>query len=424
MAPPYPTKKSATYNPDVRDTGCNGDTACWEHDNRNCNGSTEDAWDSGYKCGDCSGSSGIRCLKNSKLSAGGSKYCPHGLTGTVSGIQYFDNAHNLICTYSAVTNPLDQLDSFFDTNVSNQIKLDRCTPKTYSQLAASSECLAYYGSQTANSELLRRIEATNGAWVNDPPQRDFVQQVVADEVLEHHPTSDVSSRAKRLISDFCNAHPDDPKCGCYNAVNKGLSGCQSAPDGTPGCAELKALGIQFDNAPDEFKPIFQNMKNQVNAMCLSENCKTARGSTTNSAGILLPGTVPGGDCASNFNVCLTKLTVGQMTGGSIDASCKQEFNLPGGGGSGMTAGSPSMGGGGGGGAPVTTGSDGSTLLITNPTVANVLDTNTKQYGAIGGCIFIILICLVLIVLSMGGDSSSSGPSASNIAFARLAGAGN
>jgi len=157
-------------------------------------------------------------------------------------------------------------------------------------------------------------------------------------------------------------------------------------------------------------------------MCLSENCKTVRGSTTNSAGILLPGTVPGGDCASNFNVCLTKLTVGQMTGGSIDASCKQEFNLPGGGGSGMTAGSPSMGGGGGG-APVTTGSDGSTLLITNPTIANVLDTNTKQYGAIGGCIFIILICLVLVVLSMGGDEPS-GPSASNIALARLAGAGN
>jgi hypothetical protein len=115
-----------------------------------------------------------------------------------------------------------------------------------------------------------------------------------------------------------------------------------------------------------------------------------------------------------------------MTGGTIDASCKQEFNINtagggGGGGSGMTAGAPSMGGGG---APVTTGSDGSTLLITNPTIANVLDTNKKQYGAIGGCIFIILICLVLIVLSMGGDSSSSGPSASNIAFARLAGAGN
>jgi len=431
MAPPYAAKKSATYNEDVRDTGCNGDTYCWQHDNRNCD-ATEEAWDSGYRCGDCNGSSGIRCLRNAKLSAGGAKYCPHGLQGTVSGIQYFDQAHNLICTYSAVTSPLNQLSSFFDTNVVNQISSDRCDPKTYSQLAASSECLTYYGAQ-ANSELLKRIEATNGAWVNDPPQRDFVQQIVADEVLQGHPSSDVSSRAKRLIADFCNAHPDDPKCGCYNAINKGLSGCQSAPDGTPGCAELKALGVQFDNAPDEFKPIFQNMKNQVNAMCLSENCKTVRGATTNSQGILLPGTVPGSDCQSNFNVCLSKLTVGQMTGGTIDASCKQTFNMGAGGsggspsaGTGYTRGGSAGGDGGGSpaGTPVTTGSDGSELLITNPAVANVLDTSTKQYGAIGGCIFIIICCCIIIVVLMsGGDSESKGPDLASLLAFRSASAG-
>jgi hypothetical protein len=70
-------------------------------------------------------------------------------------------------------------------------------------------------------------------------------------------------------------------------------------------------------------------------------------------------------------------------------------------------------------------SDGSTLLITNPTVANVLNTKTKQYGAIGGCIFIILCCCCILILLMSGDSEGpSGPSAANIAFARLSTAGS
>lgn len=411
MAPPYPTKKTATYNPDVRDTGCKNHNCFQSQENRNCS-STESAWDSGYRCGCANNSSGINCLKNAALSAGGSKYCPNGLNGTVTDIQYFDHAHNLICTYSTVTNPLNQLDSFFDTNVANQIRSDRCDPKTYSQLAASSECIAYYGAQ-ANSELLKRVEATNGAWVNDPPQRDFVQQIVADEVLQGHPSSDVSSRAKRLIADFCNAHPDDPKCGCYNAINKGLSGCQSAPDGTPGCAELKALGNQFDTAPDDFKPIFQNMKNQVNAMCLSENCKTVRGATTNSTGILLPGTVPGGDCSSNFNVCLTKLTVGQMTGGNIDSSCKQTFNLPT-----TSGGTTTTTGPGGTGSPGPALGD---LLFNDPT--GYFDTKSKQYGAIGGCVFILICCCLILVVLMAGGDGPSGPSVSNFALARLMGAG-
>ena len=107
-----------------------------------------------------------------------------------------------------------------------------------------------------------------------------------------------------------------------------------------------------------------------------------------------------------------------MSGGNLNAGCTiQDINA---------AGSPGSSGGGGGdgggGPPVTKGSDGSTLLITNPTVANVLDTNTKQYGAIGGCVFLILICCVIILFAMGGDSGGS--SGANAILARLSTAGS
>ena len=389
----YTTKPlNPMYDPPLRDTGC-GDAGV----KYGCAGG-EYKWDN--KGCPCAGSAGSICANESPFA----DMCP--AIGTVTQTDW--SGHQVICKYNNSTIPFNQLSGYFDNTNANMIREDRCGPKNYSQLAASSECLAYYGDQ-ANSELLKRIEATNGAWVNDPPQRDFVQQVVADEVLQGHPSSTVSSKAKRLISTFCDAHPDDPKCGCYNAINKGLTGCQTAADGTPGCAELKALGNQFDTAPPEFRPIFQQMKNSVNAMCLSENCKTVRGSTTNASGILLPGTVPGGDCASNFNICLSKLVVGQMTGGTIDASCKQAFNFPpssgpdgtrGGAAGGDVPESTTMGGAG---SPGPASGD---LLFRDPT--GYFDTKDKQYGAIGGCVFIIIcLCLILILMTIGGEDNGS-----------------
>ena len=252
--------------------------------------------------------------------------------GVVTSVNFGDSPFTVKCGYSRldpdwVHKNWASLKNYFDSQNVENVKQTHCEGMSFTDLAASSECRDYYGTNNLNSELLKRIESTGNGWANNPPQRDFVQQVVADEVIQGRAATDVSSRAKALIRNFCTANPNDPKCGCYNAVNKGLSGCQATPT-APGCAELVALGNQFDTAPPEFKPIFQQMKNSVNAMCLSENCKTVRGATTNAAGILLPGTVPGGDCSSNFNVCLTKLSVGQMTGGSIDSSCKQTLNIP------------------------------------------------------------------------------------------------
>lgn len=410
----YVTKSvGPAYAPPIRNTGCPN---CG--DRRSCVGG-EYTWDTG----NCTDGASLKSYKafcaNQYPFA---DQCPVPGGTAIGALTQSDwDGHNVKCQYNTVTIPFDQLSAYFDETTTNRIKNDRCDPLTYSQLGASSECRTYYGANL-DSEMLKRIEASGNGWADDAVLRTAVNGYVAAELISNPPQpSDLSARGKTLIRNFCTANPTDAKCGCYNAIDKGLAGCQTAPDGTPGCAELKALGTQFDSAPTEFKPIFQQMKNSVNAMCLSENCKTVRGSSGNSAGILLPGTVPGGDCSSNFNVCLTKLTVGQMTGGNIDASCKQTFNLPSTpapgaaapGGSSITSGGPggTQGGAAGGGGPASSTTPGgnpaapgsSNLLFKDPT--GYLGTKEKQMGAIAA--FLICCCLIILLLSGGGGGDSS-----------------
>lgn len=225
--------------------------------------------------------------------------------------------------------------------------------------------------------------------------------------------------ANQMVNLACGTNPNSTACACYNAANRSTDECLASPN-LPGCKSIadkvgkyKSLGATF-------------LTTALKPFCACDECTKAK---TGSAGqyISQPAADQPGLCVDKINACFQQTTIGEMSGGTLNAGCTiQDINAAPGSPSGsppgasLAPGAPPAPPG----APVTKGSDGSTLLITNPAVANVLDTNTKQYGAIGGCIFIILICLVLIVLSMGGDSSSSSPSASNIAFARLAGAGN
>jgi len=399
----YVTKSIAPlYGPPTRDTGCGNAGVKY-----GCVGG-EYKWDN--KSCPCAGSAGSICVKDLPFA----DMCP-----TIGALSQTDwDGKNVKCQYNTCTLPFDQLSGYFDDTNANKIKGDRCNPLGYAALAASSECRTYYGANL-DSELMKRIEATGNGWASDAVLRTAVNGYVAAELISNPPRpSDISARGKTLIRNFCTANPNDPKCGCYNAIAKGLTGCQASPT-SPGCSELAALGTQFDNAPPEFKPIFQNMKNQVNAMCLSENCKTVRGSSGNAAGILLPGTVPSGDCSSTFNVCLTKLTVGQMTGGNIDSSCKQEFNLPSPtptaaptpapSGVAITSGpSGTQGSVAGGTGPATSTTTGgnpptpaaSDLLFKDPT--GYLDSKEKQYGVIAA--FLICCCLIILLLFSGGDS--------------------
>jgi hypothetical protein len=189
--------------------------------------------------------------------------------------------------------------------------------------------------------------------------------------------------------------------------------CLASPD-LPGCKSIadkvgkyKSLGATF-------------LTTSLKPFCACDECTKAK---TGSAGqyISQPAADQASLCTDKINACFQQVTIGEMSGGNLNAGCTiQDINA--------APGSPSSGGGGGGGGggspPVTRGPDGSTLLITNPTIANVLDTNTKQYGAIGGCVFIIIcLCIIIIALMSGGDSGGSGANLATLLAFRGASAG-
>jgi hypothetical protein len=323
MAPPYTAKQADTYNPQVRDTGCNDDTLCGDGDNRNCDYSIEEAWDSGYRCGDCNDSSGINCLKYAKLSAGGSRYCPPGVTGTVSRIDYANHAHQLVCTYSSVTTPLNQLSTYFDTATVARISDDRCGAKDFDGLMASSECQAFYG-RNLNYELLKRLEQTDKQWAFNASARTFINQVIKEEPTVTSVTSTNSpaadkSTAIRLVQELCDAYPggvagNEDLCSCYNTVKYGPQGCNNS---YPGCrtlndanAALQALNatVQITGASDHF--------------CASSNCQDARNGS-NSSSVLLKDTPH--TCSINSLVCIQDFTRANFNNSSLTSSCRNEL---------------------------------------------------------------------------------------------------
>ena len=203
--------------------------------------------------------------------------------------------------------------------------------------------------------------------------------------------------ATALVQTYCDANPNDALCGCYN-VTKYSSYCISdaSKRTLPGCDNLNT---DFGQLPSYASVIGSDK------FCASSDCIT---SALSSSTEFMPVARSPQQTCPTIQACIQNFAGANFSGASLTAECKQTLNIttappgtppsPGavGAGSPPTGTPPS-------GTPVTRGSDGSTLPITNPTVANVLNTKTKQYGAIGGLIFIILCCCCLLVLLMGGD---------------------
>ena len=219
--------------------------------------------------------------------------------------------------------------------------------------------------------------------------------------------------ANQMINLACGTNPNSEACACYNATNRSVDECLASPN-LPGCKTIadkvgkyKSLGATFLTA--NLKPF-----------CACDECTKAK---TGSAGqyISQPAADQASLCTDKINACFQQVTIGEMSGGNLNAGCTiQDINAAPGS-SPSSGGPPSSGGGGSGppGTPPSSGGGGASLPFKDPT--GYLDTKNKQYGAIGGLIFCILICCVIILLAMGGDSGGS--SGANAILARLATAG-
>jgi len=219
--------------------------------------------------------------------------------------------------------------------------------------------------------------------------------------------------AEDMVSTYCNANPTDPLCGCFNVTSLG-SQCISdaSKHDLPGCS---ALNSDFGNLPNYASVI------AADKFCASSDCIT---NALSSGTEFIPAARSPQQTCPTIQACIQDFRNANFSGANLTAECKQTLNIntpPAGAPSPTAVGAqpPSPAG-----TPVTTGTDGSKLPITNPTIANVLNTSTKQYGAIGGCVlFILCCCAIILLLIMGGESKSSGPDFTSLLAARAVGIG-
>jgi hypothetical protein len=214
--------------------------------------------------------------------------------------------------------------------------------------------------------------------------------------------------ANQMINLACGTNPSSEACACYNATNRSVDECLASPN-LPGCKTIadkvgkyKSLGATF-------------LTTALKPFCACDECTEAKSGSSGKY-ISQPAADQSQLCNGTINACFQQVTIGQMSGGNLNAGCTiQDINAapgssPSSGGTPPPPGTPPSSGVGG----------DSSLPFKDPT--GYLDTKNKQYGAIGGLIFCILICCVIIVLAMGGDSGGSS-SGANAILARLTTAG-
>ena len=366
-------------------------------------------------------------------------------------------------TYASLASPNDNCAGFYTANGNLDAKYllriiaEKPTSWPDDQAMRDRVLAISVGSSPSAGDAINMINqyclVDNPEWPENANMRTFINNLYSSGP-NVKTNQDLKTTASTIIDHYCQTHQQSERCACKNAITQGISGCVADPS-IPGCDDLKQFNDNLSGAPDAFNSLIGSIRQSAKPICLSSACRTA---ATDPAGkYLRTADDVTLTCPDNINLCLSSIKVKgnisasaqivqdcsiavnysgpnpitpasgglSVSGGAqaitdssgtrVSATPATVTTTPGSSGPGTPTGTP---------AP-STGSDESKLLITNPAVANVLNTRTKQYGAIGGCIFIILCCCcILILLMSGGDSEGpSGPSALNVSLANLSTAG-
>ncbi len=265
----------------------------------------------------------------------------------------------------------------------------------------------------------------------------------------------IQSMVILAIRTYCTAHSDHSACSCVNATKDvggvdAMTRCATTDAALPGCEDLKSLDTAFNSVTSpNLAPFVMNVRSAFKPRCYSSACVAA--DLAGSQDVLRPDVYQAAACNSTLNVCFNSIKTGGDIRGNIniqqDCAAGIGQSIP----SELTSTSDSSGEtvtvGGGAGSPGTTSGPSrqgcvngtctkgtvtfqeSDLIIkpgTSEFVDKYLPTPNKQKGAIGGCIFCILICCCLILFMMmkgGGENSAPsgpvGPTATNLAQVRL-----
>jgi hypothetical protein len=251
------------------------------------------------------------------------------------------------------------------------------------------------------------------------------------------------------IRTYCTAHSDHSACSCFNAVKQATGGpdplarCSTTDASLPGCGDLKALETSFNSVTSpNLAPFVMSVRSAFKPRCYSNACVAA--DLAGSQDILRPDVYQAAACNSSLNVCFSSIAAGGDIRGNINVqqSCAAGTNqaIP----SELTSTRDSSG------ETVTVGGAGSPGSSSGPTrqgcvngvcneggvtfnesdliikrgksefIDKYLQTPAKQKGALGGFIVCLFCCcFLLLLLMLGGYEEPTGPSASNMAQARL-----
>ena len=256
-------------------------------------------WDSRGSGSGCTGK-GSKCAPPKPYV----EYCPKVGGQNIGAVTQTDwSGRQVICSYNAVTIPLDQLSKYFDPATTNSISADRCASLDYMTLSQSSECQKFYGAELDN-ELLKRIDAIPG-WSGNAPLMGYVNSKLKSSNAR---TAD-KQKAQTLVQKNCDANPNDPKCGCYNVTKFG-NGClnDEVKKKYPGCKELAKAMADLPAAAQI---------GTMNMFCASNDCSNAKASDES----LLPGPDPP-VCNMNIAQCVNDFRNANLTGSPITAECK------------------------------------------------------------------------------------------------------
>jgi hypothetical protein len=305
-----------------------------------------------------------------------------------------------------------------------------CTSALRSSADASDSTLGY------DTQLVNLcIADTSYAWIDNPDIVTYLKSVVRNG-------HDTQGHVATLFNTYCRGDPLNSKatgpnrtkaiCSCINISDfgyLGTSNCFDAPMNTyPGCADFsdQANGQTFLGLVKRIGPIISMPENPekssaISVMgndpkCLAGACSWAEHSD-NTYLATDAKTCP----AMAVQICSQNVTIGVAQDSPIDTSCHQEQTVT------VTT---NYGNSPGSAPPVTTtGSSPSPRSSTSPLPApspsdslpfpflkGFLNTATKQWAGIGGCICIICMCfLAIIFLSMSGGDENSGGSIGAIA---------
>ena len=233
--------------------------------------------------------------------------------------------------YNSWSNGKPTIRCEYDTIPENVIFDDNEMPKYFSAASISEIRLAYcsdpakidlqqcrlYFSDTRTGTSWNTVKLASCTDGNSRAKTDASCLSAINNIFKSTETRDDVNKgiARALVKALCDADPQNDLCSCYNATQNGY-GCISdaSKSDLPGC---KAIKRDFGSLPSSASVVSSD------TFCASNDCI---GRALQDA-VFLPAARSPNQTCPNIQACIQSFNNANLTGATIDASCKQTLNI-------------------------------------------------------------------------------------------------